>query len=133
MLRSALATAPEDTGVLHALGLTLVRLERSDEALDLFRRAAEHEPQRARYAYVYAVGLHSAGRESESLNVLKQNLARHPDDRDTLQALMSFTRDAGDTAGALAYAEQLAQLEPDDQGLAHLIQDLRLQATKPEK
>ena len=113
--------------------MTLVRLKRSDEALDPLRRAAELEPDRARYAYVYAVGLHSAGRESEALSVLKQNLARHPDDHDTLQALMTFTRDAGDTAGALAYAEQLARLEPDDRGLADLIQDLRRQLKKPEQ
>jgi Tfp pilus assembly protein PilF len=41
VLRTALTTAPEDAGVLHALGLTLVRLNRSDEALDLLRHAAE--------------------------------------------------------------------------------------------
>jgi predicted Zn-dependent protease len=115
------------------LGLTLVRLKRSDEALNLFHRATELEPERARYAYVYAVGLNSSGRGSEALNVLRQNLMRHPDDRDTLQALMTFTRDAGDAAGALAYAEQLARLEPDNRGLADLIQDLRRQAKKPEQ
>jgi predicted CXXCH cytochrome family protein len=131
VLRTALATAPEDAGVLHALGLTLVRLKRSEEALDLLRRAAELEPGRARYAYVYAVALNSAaGRATEALSVLKQNLARHPDDRDTLQALIAFTRDAGDVAGALAYAEQLAQLEPDNRDLTELIRGLRRQAAK---
>ena len=62
------------------------------------RRAAELEPEQARYAYVYAVALHSAGRGSEAMTVLKDNLARHPDDRDTLLALISFSRDAGDAA-----------------------------------
>ena len=63
-----------DAGALHALGLALVRLKRSDEALDLLRRAAEAEPERARYAYVYAVGLNSAGRGSEAVRVLKKKI-----------------------------------------------------------
>jgi hypothetical protein len=33
-------------------------------------------------------------------------------------------------AGALAYAEQLAQLEPDNRDLTELIQGLRRQAAK---
>ena len=131
MLRTAIAVAPTDAGALHALGLALVRLKRSDEALDLLRRAAEAEPERARYAYVYAVGLNSAGRRSEAVSVLKANLARHPDDRDTLQALIAFNRDAGDAASALAYAEQLARIEPNDRSLTDLIQDLRRRAAKP--
>ncbi len=131
VLRTAVAAAPTDAGALHALGLALVRLKRSDEALDLLRRAAEAEPERARYTYVYAVGLNSAGRRSEAVSVLKANLARHPDDRDTLQALIAFNRDAGDAASALAYAEQLARIEPNDRSLTDLIQDLRRRAAKP--
>jgi hypothetical protein len=44
------------------LGLTLTRLKQ--------------------YAYVLAVALHSTGRSHEAMIVLKENLARHPDDRD---------------------------------------------------
>jgi Flp pilus assembly protein TadD len=77
---------------------------------------------------VYAVGLNSAGRGSEAVSVLEENLARHPEDRDTLQALIAFNRDAGDAASALAYAEQLARIEPNDRTLADLIQDLRRRA-----
>ena len=62
VLRTAIAASPRDAGLHHALGLTLVRLKRPDEALAELRRAAELEPDRARYAYVYAVALHSAGR-----------------------------------------------------------------------
>ncbi len=46
--------------------------------------------------------------------VLKKSLARHPGDRDTLLALISFSRDAGDFATALHYAEQLARVAPND-------------------
>ena len=62
--------------------------------------------------------------------VLKESLALHPNDRDILSALVAFTRAAGDTGSALAYAERLAAVMPDDRGLAGLIQALR-GLTKP--
>jgi predicted Zn-dependent protease len=62
----------------------LTRQKQADDALSEFRTATELEPDRSRYAYVYAVALHSSGRLNESIKVLKENLARHPEDRDTL-------------------------------------------------
>ena len=58
--------------------------------------------------------------------------ARHPGDRDTLQALVSFSRDARDFPAALEYAEQLGRLAPNDAGLTGLIENLRRQVGKPE-
>ena len=109
MLRTAIAGSPRDAGLHHSLGLALTRLKRPAEALGELARAAELEPERARYAYVYAVGLHSAGRGGEAMTVLKEILARHPGDRETLLALISFSRDAGDVPTALDYAERLAK------------------------
>jgi Flp pilus assembly protein TadD len=48
--------------VHHALGLALVRLNRNDEALTEFGAARNLDPDQARFAYVYAVALHSSGR-----------------------------------------------------------------------
>jgi Tfp pilus assembly protein PilF len=127
VLRASLALAPHDAGLHHALGLVLVRLKRPDEALEELHRAAELEPDQPRYAYVYAVGLHSAGRGGDAMAALKGNLARHPGDRDTLLALISFSRDAGDVPTALEYAEQLARIEPTNRELATLIETLRRQ------
>jgi Flp pilus assembly protein TadD len=131
-LRTAIAASPQDAGLHHALGLTLTRLKKPDDALAELARAAELEPDRARYAYVYAVGLHSAGRTEEALTVLKDSLAKHPDDRDTLLALVTFKRDAGDIGAALEYAERLVRLAPDDRDLAGLVEDLRRRGKKPE-
>ena len=64
VLRAALAASPRDAGLHHALGLTLTRLKRRDEALAALRRAAELAPEQPRYAYVYAVALHSSPGES---------------------------------------------------------------------
>ena len=127
VLRASLALSPDDAGLHHALGLALVRLKRQQEALKELLRAAELQPDQSRYAYVYAVGLHSAGRGAEAMAVLKENLARHPGDRDTLLALINFSRDAGDVSTALDYAERLASMEPTNRELAALVETLRRQ------
>jgi hypothetical protein len=59
-------------------------------------------------------------------------LARHPGDRDALSELVAFSRDSGDYAAALTYAEQLVQLMPGDGSVAGLIGALRRQVGKPE-
>jgi predicted CXXCH cytochrome family protein len=127
VLRASLALAPDDAGLHHAVGLVLVRLKRPDEALEELHRASKLEPDQPRYAYVYAVGLHSAGRGAEAIAALKANVARHPGDRDTLLALISFSRGAGDVPTALEYAERLAKIEPTDRDLAALVETLRRQ------
>jgi Flp pilus assembly protein TadD len=132
VLRAAVAASAGDAGLHHALGLTLVRLGRHDEAVVELRKAAELAPDQARYAYVYAVGLHSTGRVGDAMTVLRESLMRHPDDRDTLQALIGFSRDAGDAAAALEYAERLARITPNDRELAGLIEVLRRAAKKPD-
>jgi tetratricopeptide (TPR) repeat protein len=132
VLRAAIATSARDAGLHHALGLALTRLKRPADALEELRQAAELDPQRARYAYVYGVALHSAGRATDAIAALKENLARHPADRDTLLALVTFNRDNGDIGSALAYAEQLRRIMPDDRNLARLIEELRGRGTKPD-
>ena len=132
VLRAAIAASPQDAGLHHALGLTLTRLKRPADALAELRRAAELEPARARYAYVYAVALHSAGQGEQAMAVLRKSLEDHPTDRDTLLALVSFARDAGDAATALDYAKRLAQFAPDDADLGTLIENLRRQVDKAD-
>ncbi|MBR0831542.1 hypothetical protein JQ596_39175, partial [Bradyrhizobium manausense] len=125
VLRTAITSSRRDGGLHHALGLTLTRQKRLNDALSEFRTASELEPDRSRYAYVYAVALHSSGHIGDSTNVLKENLTRHPGDRDTLLALITFSRDAGDIGAALEYAEQLSRATPNDRELTRVIDDLR--------
>jgi Flp pilus assembly protein TadD len=110
----------------------ITRLKQPDKALAEFRRAAELEPDRARYVYVYAVALHSAGRGDEAMTVLKEAFDKHPADRDILLALINFNREAGNIGPALEYAERLARIAVGDQDVLALIQELRRQAKKPE-
>jgi Flp pilus assembly protein TadD len=65
------------------------------------------------------------GRVDESMKVLKENLAQHPDDRESLLALVTFNRDAGDIGAALEYAEQLSRITSNDHDLTRLTDDLR--------
>jgi predicted CXXCH cytochrome family protein len=131
VLRAAIAASPRDAGLHHALGLALTRLKRPDDALAELRQAAELDPERARYAYVHGVALHSAGRAGEAMAVLKQNLTSHPADRDTLLALVSFNRDAGELAAALEYAQRLARIAPNDRDVAALVQTLQGRIERP--
>jgi tetratricopeptide (TPR) repeat protein len=132
VLRDTIAATPLDAGLHYALGLTLTRLKQPETALAEFQRATELDTDRARYAYVYAVGLHSAGRNDEAMDVLKRALDQHPNDRDVLLALVTFNRDAGNLAAAITYAEKAVELAPDDRELAALLQTLRAQANKTD-
>ncbi|TWA99346.1 cytochrome c3 family protein [Bradyrhizobium stylosanthis] len=125
VLRAALATSPRDASLHHALGLALVRLKRNAPALDELRQAASLDPSQARYAYVYAVGLHSAGRRDDALAVLRNSLQLHPNDRDVLSEAFALSRETGDTASALVYAERLSRLTPGNRQIEDLIKQLK--------
>lgn len=127
LLRAAVAGAPQNASLHYAFGLALVRQKKNDEALTELRRAAELAPDQAHYGYVLAVGLHSAGRVDEAISILKDNLARHPADRESLIALVTFNRDHGDFASALEYATRLGQVVPDDPRVKELINSLKRQ------
>jgi predicted CXXCH cytochrome family protein len=131
VLRDAIAASPREAAAHHALGLVLIRLKQPDAAFAEFRRATELEPGQARYQYVYAIAVNSGGHRDEAIAVLKESLASHPADYDILSALIAFSRAAGDAATALAYAERLAAVRPDDQNLMGLVQQLRRQIAKP--
>ena len=55
LLREGLAVAPQSAALHHALGLSLVRQQRKDEALRELRRATELDPSNQRFKYVYDV------------------------------------------------------------------------------
>ena len=94
----------------HTLGLALVRLKRTDAALGELERATFLEPGNARFAYVYAVALHSTGKSDLAIAKLKRELVVHPNDRDILGALASYHQARGDGAEAAKYAARLRKL-----------------------
>jgi len=127
VLRNAINVVPNDGGLHHALGLGLVRLKRLDEALVELRRAADLDRNNARYAHIYGVALHSVGRQQDAVAYLKDSLTGHPENRDIIMAIVSFSREAGDVATALQYAEQATRIAPDDPTVKGIVDELRHQ------
>lgn len=125
MLEGGLAQAPGNAALHHALGLALVRLAKTKEALRELERAAQLAPDEPRYAYVYAVALNSTGKPADALRVLERATVRWPADRDLLLALATMQRDAGRTEAARLTVQRLAAAYPNDREIAALAQQLR--------
>ena len=124
LLRRGLSLLPRAADLHHALGLLLVRKGDKAAALKELALAAKLAPDNARYAYVYAIGLHSAGKRDAALAVLRAANARHPYDLDILSALVSMNREAGNDQAALPYARKLAEVLPGDPGVKRLLAEL---------
>jgi predicted Zn-dependent protease len=101
-----------------------VRQKRLDEALKALAKAAELAPDNARYSYVYAVALQSAGKPEQAIRVLAATHRAHPGDVDTLFALVSYSREGGHEKEALAYARALQALVPDNPAVDQLVREL---------
>jgi predicted CXXCH cytochrome family protein len=127
VLRNAIKVVPSDGELHHALGLSLVRLKRPEDALFELGHAADLDRHNPRYAYIYAVALHSAGRQPEAIAYLKESLAAHPESREIVMAIVNFSRESGDTVTALQYAEQAARIAPDDAAVRSIVEELRRQ------
>jgi Flp pilus assembly protein TadD len=124
VLRAGLAKAPDAATLHHALGLALVRQQRTAEALEQFAAAVRLAPDDARFAYVQAVALHDAGQKREALAALEAARARHPYDRDVLAALAAYSAQAGALADARSYARTLVELDPENTEYAQLAAEL---------
>ena len=125
VLAEGLTAVPDDASLHYALGLALVRAQRTAEGLTHIERAATRAPDNARFVYTYAVSLYSTGKAREAIAVLEKALQRRPNDRDVLVALVTFNRDQGTIEQALRYAERMAAQYPDDPEAQRLVAQLR--------
>jgi Tfp pilus assembly protein PilF len=114
ILRDGLKILPKSAILHHALGLTLVRVKRTDAALNELEQATILEPVNARFSYVYAVALHSTGKSDAAIKRLEKTLAAHPNDRDILEALASYHAARGNSTEAKKYADRLGALSVGD-------------------
>ncbi len=124
VLLQGLKVAPGNGDLHHALGLLRVRQKRYAEAVETLGRAAELNPDNARYGYVHALSLQQTGDAGRALAVLKETHARHPHDRSVLFALATMSRESGDLAAAIGYAKNLAELAPRDPQAQALLKQL---------
>ena len=123
-LRNGLSISPMSADLHHALGLLLVRRGDKNSALKELAEAANLSPENIRYAYIYAIGLHSTGKLSEALAVLKP-IAEKTNDIDILSALISMNREVDNNKAALVYAIKLAEILPNNMEIKQLIRELR--------
>ncbi len=129
VLRDVLEHSPT-AAAHHALGLLLVRQKRMPEALAELEAAARLAPESARYGYVYAVGLNGTGRPKQAMEALLRVLARHPYDRDSLAALVAYSREQGNPRQALVYARRFAELEPANVEARQMVERLEAEASR---
>jgi predicted CXXCH cytochrome family protein len=128
-LEQGIARAPRSAALHFALGLTRVRQHQQAAALESLQRAVELDPNVARYTYVYAVALNSAGRVGEGIALLEQAHKRWPYDYDVLVGLASFQLAAGKTAAARQSASALIAAYPSDPDARALAEQLGIKAT----
>jgi len=109
-LRKAIDIAPGNADAHYALGLSLIRQQKNDEAVGLLQRAAGFDSSNAHYVYVYAVALNSTGKTSLAIDVLQDAQKRFQQDREILNALIAFHRDANNDFAAQTYMKKLQKL-----------------------
>jgi Tfp pilus assembly protein PilF len=110
VLREALQANPKEASLHHALAMSAVRGGRMPDALKYLADAVKVAPDQSLYAYLYAVALHDSGDRRKALQLLEDNQRRHPADRDTLEALVSYYREGGDAAKLAEYEALLQKL-----------------------
>jgi tetratricopeptide (TPR) repeat protein len=116
LLLQALDVVPDNAEVHHAMGLLLVRTQRTEQAFGHLARAAELRPSNARFAYVHAVALFDSGAKERSLVVLEDAHTRHPSDRDLLAALVHYNRELGRRDAVQHWERTLRALATSDAG-----------------
>jgi Tfp pilus assembly protein PilF len=110
VLVEASKKAADTAAVEFALGLTLVRLGRHDEAMAHLRRAYETRPETIRFGYVYAVALFDSGKRQAALSTLDEIQRRYPANREILRLLAGYNQQMGRTKAAERYGKELQML-----------------------
>jgi len=108
----------------HALGLAQVRNGKTAQGISSLRRAYELAPDVPRFAYVYAVGLHSEGRAVEALVTLKEAHVRFENDQDLLYMLVSVHLERDERKQAKRYARKLDRLMPGSPPVQALLKEI---------
>ena len=121
VLSEGIAKLPGDGTLYHAQGLLLARSQQMDLALGSLKKAAELQPDLARYTYVYGVALNSTGNTSEAIRVLESGHSSHPRDQEIIFMIASIYRDQGQKDQALEWAEKLLLINPADQNARQFI------------
>lgn len=98
LIDAALEIVPEASNVLLAKALWMVRQGEREAALPLLEKAWQASPAVDQYLYVYAVGLHSANRSADALEILEANFAEGRRSEQLVNLARNIARDSGNMA-----------------------------------
>lgn len=125
ILRESLERNPNSGPVQHALGLSLIRQKKKEEALPFLAEATNNSPEVSRFGYVLAIALYDMGKPKDALEVLQNVVARHPYDRESLAAVVTYSMEMERYKEAEQALEQLVKLEPSRPEFSQLLKQLK--------
>ncbi len=129
---AGLLDLPEAPALHVARGLALVRLDRRDEGLGAFRRAAALAPDDPYNAYVLGLAEHAAGSVEDAFRTLQTAADRFPAYADLWFALATMARDRGDVLAATGYAARGRAMAAGDGRFPLLLEALAGQGTQQD-
>jgi len=109
----------------YALGLSLVRQQDYDKALEYFKNANTLSPEDGQIAMVYAIALNTMEMSDEAIDLLNNYLQEYSENSQITTTLTTLYRDTGQIDKAIEMATRLVQLMPGDQQANNLLQQLR--------
>lgn len=119
--RAGLADLPEQPRILYALGLLLAQAERIDEAVDMFQRLVEADPDDADALNALGYTLTDrTDRHEEALGYIERALALKPDSAAIIDSMGWVLFRLGRPAEALPYLERAFELDANAEIGAHL-------------
>ncbi|EIK53266.1 hypothetical protein YO5_09355 [Stutzerimonas stutzeri TS44] len=124
LLREGLTRRPATAALHYALGLSLVRQQRKDEAFGHLEQAQQLAPQEARYAFALALALQPQA-PGKALALVRSSLQRHPNDANLLWLAAAYSLAQGEPAAAAEHAERLLRVNPGSRQAQALLQQAR--------
>ncbi len=126
----AVSILPDSANLRYGHALSLVRKKAVGDAIEELEEAVRLDPQSSRYKTTLAVALDSLGRTEEALTRLGAWMAAGSDP-DVTGLALQYSLKLQRLPDALKFAEQMAQLRPQDQQIRDLLKQLR-QAVNPQ-
>ena len=137
LFREIIQTDPEMAEAYYSLGMLVGEDEsRMEEAAELFGHAAELSPQNARIHYNYGLALQKLQRWDDAEKALMQSLkisGRDERSLQTLHALLLLYAQQGQWDRAIACAERLREMQPQNPQWARLLDELQKQRTATQR
>jgi tetratricopeptide (TPR) repeat protein len=136
--RKVLRESPEDTRTLNRVGDLYARLNRVDEAVELFSQAAERFSSEGFFVKAIAIYKKILRLDPtrmpvyQSLAELYQQQGLGTEARAQYQVVADYYEKAGDTAAVLSAYERLAELDPSDLETGVQLADLLAQEKRSE-